>query len=245
MEPSQTCLNCDNTIIGEYCHNCGQPATTSRITFKETVSQFLSASFSLEGQLLSTVKQLIINPGVAYRDFIKGKRKSYYKPVSFFVLITALYIIIRLIIGFDPLALQAQNSTPLSDVDSPQKMAAVFMVKNVNYILLFLVVSIGFMLKIFFRKKYNFTEFASIGFYITGMYILVGILFMLASNYFALDSSKFQLLFLGVLIYYNTYSLFNRMSFGLSLKYLLVSIGSVFLYTMLGFGFSFLVVSLK
>lgn len=242
---NQVCKNCHSNLIGNYCHQCGQTASVGRITFKETFHQFLSSAFSIQGPFFSTIKLLALNPGKVFRDFIAGKRKSYYKPIPLFLLLTAIYLILRVLIDYDPLANQLGNNPPesLSDPQNKSREAARFMVNNINYIMFFLAFSIGLMLKIFFRRRYYLAEYTSIGFYITSMYVLIGIPLMLLNKYLSYQTHQFQLLLLILIISYCCYSLFNRMNFWLFIKYVLVSLLSLMLYIILGFGFSYLVVS--
>lgn len=241
------CSNCDAAITGKFCARCGQSAAIGRITFKETINEFLSAYFSYEGPLLHTLRWLVLNPGRVFREFIAGKRKQYYKPVSLFVLLTAVYIIIRILIGFDPFgteeALSSENAR-IAEIQNRSMMAQRYMVHNINYIMFFLVISIGLMLKVFFSKQYNLAEYTTVGFYIGGLYIFVGTIFMLINKYLSVPLvGQVQLLFLVGLIFYSTYSLFQRWSFWPLTKYLMVSVLSVILYMLLGFGFSYLSVS--
>ena len=151
------CLNCGNTIKGKYCTQCGQSTSIGRITFKETVSSFLTIAFAFEGQLWLTIRLLITNPGKLFREYIAGKRKAYYKPVAFFILITAAYLILRAWIDFNPLADESVKND-LEDLTAiSAKNGEVFrlMSANINNILFLLVFSIAFMLKLFFRKRYN------------------------------------------------------------------------------------------
>lgn len=37
MDHSTKCLNCNNEIIGKFCHHCGQKTDTHRITAKHFV----------------------------------------------------------------------------------------------------------------------------------------------------------------------------------------------------------------
>ncbi|MEM7298901.1 MAG: DUF3667 domain-containing protein, partial [Bacteroidota bacterium] len=145
------CLNCGSTVEENYCANCGQSTSITRITFRETINEFFSSSFALEGPLLSTVRLLIVNPGRLFREFIGGKRKSYYKPVAFFVVLTAAYIILRNLIGYDPFELQPE----LKRKDLPETartfiLAGRFMVANINNIMFFLVLAIGLTQKLFY-----------------------------------------------------------------------------------------------
>ena len=111
LDHNTNCLNCGTEIQENYCSKCGQPTNTTRITFKETINNFLSIAFSFEGPLWLTIRLLITNPGKLYRDYISGKRKIYYKPVAFFILVTVVYLIIRALIDFDPLAGESVKGT--------------------------------------------------------------------------------------------------------------------------------------
>ena len=242
-ESSTDCINCGAAIQGNYCHNCGQTAYIQPITFRQTIADFFSASFSLEGPLLSTIWLLIKNPGKLFREFVEGKRKPYYKPVSFFVLLSAIYIIVRAIINFDPLA-----GTDPSKSDAPEAAkagidAARFMVNNINYIMFFLAFSIGLSFKLFFRKRYSLAEYTAMGFYVGGIYIFVGTILMLIAKYLNTLFNQEQLLFLIIYLSYCGYSLFRKIGDWHAIRYLLASFLSLILYMILGYGFSFLIVN--
>ena len=127
------CLNCGETFISNYCPNCGQPASTGRVTFKDTLSSFLSSAFSLEGPLMFTIKSLTLNPGRVFHEFLAGKRKTYYKPVPFFILMAAVYIIIRSLLNFNPL----EGNMPQAPEGNIFREASVFMVANINNLMFY------------------------------------------------------------------------------------------------------------
>ena len=239
-----SCLNCGNLLEGNFCKKCGQKANINRITFKETFKNFLSSSLSLEGPLLFTVYHLILNPGKIFREFIGGKRKTYYQPVPFYLLMTALYLILRALLDYDPLEGQIESvDQEKSTSQYRAKEAAKFMVDNISNIMFFLVFSIALNLKIFFKKHYNFAEYTSIGLFIVGLYTLFGILIMLINTFTSAVNNKLQLLIMVILIGYCSSSLFRRYNFWSIIKYIMVSLLSLILYMILGFGFSYLIVS--
>lgn len=247
-QPSSKCLNCNAELSGNFCANCGQKAALGRITFKETLYSFMSASFALEGPLLYTIKGLILRPGKVFREYFSGKRKTYYKPVAFFILMTAFYIILRTMINFDPL--EGQVAMEPSNHDLPRsviktRQAARFMVAHINHIMFFLVFSIGIITKFFFWKKQNLAEYTAIGFYISGMYILFGIPLMFISKYTSFSTNQFQLILLAIYILFCVGSFFKKRSFRNVLAYFFTSILSILLYISLGFGFSLFIVLLK
>jgi hypothetical protein len=241
------CLNCGTLLQSNFCPQCGQKSSVGRITFKETLKSFLSSAFSIEGPFFRTTRSLIINPGKVFRNFFAGKRKSYYTPVSYFILNTAIYIILRTLIDFDPLEGQMvrMNSDEAPEIAQRSREASRFMVNNINNIMFFLVLSIGLSLKLFFRKQYNLAEYTTAGFFVSGVYILFGILMMLINNYTSLHLQSIQLAFLFSFILYASYSLIQRKSIGAFLKYILVGFLSIILYIVFGFGFSYLLVSFQ
>ena len=239
-----SCLNCGEGLKGNFCSNCGQSSSVSRITIKETVDHFFSSSFSIEGPFRKTVTALIVNPGLLYRGYISGHRKTYYKPVAFFVLATAIYLIIRGIIGYDPLEGQMGELDERSqnELAIHLKRAAQFMVANINNILFLLVITLAAMFKLFYRKRYNYAEYLSIGFYISGMYILLGIITMMVSNFTDLKLNNLQLVILIIYTFYSAFSLFQSAKFGSIVKYICISLFSLILYTLLGFSLSLAIV---
>lgn len=240
------CLNCKSPLQGNYCIQCGQKADVSRITFGETFKNFLSSTFSFEGPLLNTVQYLIVNPGKVFREFIEGKRKTYYQPVQFYVLLTAIYLITRALLDFDPLKGQfAAAEKSGSELLNISIEAARFMVDNINNIMFFLVFSIAFTLKLFFRKQYNLAEYTSVGLFICGLYTLFGTLMMVISSIIPTGKNAWHLLFLILLVGYSTGSLFKSPDFWSVFKYALVSVLSLILYMIFGFGFSFMIVYLR
>lgn len=239
----EKCPNCSDAISGRFCSNCGQSSGVGRITFKETLSDFFSASFALEGPLMHSLKMLVTNPGEMFRQYLSGKRRAYYKPVAFFILLTAIYLLVRSSLNYNPLGEQ------MADLDNPNDMdltlimeAGNFMFKNINNILFLLVLGIGLSLKLFFRKQYLLAEYVAIGFYMSGVYIIFGTLTMIWNHYTGFHLPSIHLLFLMAYIAISTISLFRPVSFGKIVKSLLTGGLSLLIYMILAFGLSLAIV---
>ena len=241
------CLNCETAIQGKFCVHCGQPTNTGKINFKETITSFLSLAFALEGPFWLTIQLIIVNPGKLFREFIGGKRKTYYKPVAFFFLISAVYLILRALINFDPLKGESVKSDLADLALVSEKIGETFrlMSRNINNIMFLLVFSIALILKLFYRKKYNLAEYTSIGLFITGMYTLLKIFTMFVGKYALVEVDNLELLILLILIFYSSLSLFQKYDFWSLSKYLLISVFSLVLYIVFGVGFFLLIVMLK
>lgn len=174
-DASKACLNCGTPLTGEYCSACGQRDIEPGIRFKEVVSDFFSFNFSIEGPIWQTIRLLVVNPGLLFRDFIAGKRKSYYKPIQFFIVTTLVYFVLGKLIHFDPLAGQfEERPAQMEEFMGTVEQAVRFMVSNLNNFLFLLVLGVALVLKLSHRKRYSLIEYLTIGFYITGFYILIG-----------------------------------------------------------------------
>ncbi|MBQ7553498.1 MAG: HAD-IA family hydrolase [Bacteroidaceae bacterium] len=88
------CQNCGDVYEGDFCRSCGQPAQTERITLKNTLSLFFSSFFNIESGFLHTIHDLWYRPGYMVADYVRGKRKPYYKPFSLLILMAAIYIVV-------------------------------------------------------------------------------------------------------------------------------------------------------
>lgn len=88
------CQNCGDVYVGDFCRSCGQPAQTERITLKNTLSLFFSSFFNIESGFLHTIHDLWYRPGYMVADYVRGKRKPYYKPFSLLILMAAIYIVV-------------------------------------------------------------------------------------------------------------------------------------------------------
>ena len=95
-----TCYNCGDVYEGDYCRSCGQPASTQRITLKQSFSNFFLSFLNIESGFLHTFYELWYRPGYMVMDFIRGHRKPYYKPFSLLIVMAATYIVAAHI--FDP-----------------------------------------------------------------------------------------------------------------------------------------------
>ncbi|HSD13861.1 MAG TPA: DUF3667 domain-containing protein [Flavobacterium sp.] len=94
MHPTN-CLNCDTSLSGKFCSNCGQKADTHRITFKHFIMHdVLHGVWHFEKGMLFTAKEALTRPGKAALDYISGKRIRYYNVFFLILLLIGLNIFI-------------------------------------------------------------------------------------------------------------------------------------------------------
>jgi len=236
------CKNCETNFQGVFCPNCGQSAAVKRITFKDTLADFTDTMFSVDAPLFFTIVSLFKNPGRMLREFLQGKRKTYYKPVAFFVLMTILYLVIRGIVGFDPLT---ESAIRIEGTGNPTLVEAQqFLFSNINKFLFVFVFWLGLLLKLFFYKRYTFAEFWTIAFYMGGLYIIFIILNMFFVQLVGTQFKFAAMLIIAIYFIYAFISLFKTPIWLIIIKAIPICILSFFLYVLTGFSLSYLIVSI-
>jgi len=80
------CRNCGATHCGDYCHQCGQQAVHSRLSFGEILRELPNKIFNLERGLWFTFLALWTRPGQVCADYVHGRRRPYVNPISYFLI---------------------------------------------------------------------------------------------------------------------------------------------------------------
>ncbi len=241
---SKTCKNCNTETAGNFCMHCGQRNKVAKITIKDTFLDFLNSTFSVNAPLLVTVKLLFLNPGKLFREFLEGRRKTYYKPVPFFILTTILLVLFRSIIKYDPF--QEVTNTGIDNPNFERVITtAKFMSKNINNFLLLFVLTLSLSLKLFFRKSYTLAEYLAISFYAIGAYTLFATMSLFLTKFVSETLQYIPFLMLVIYLIYAFNSLFLKNKVIVTIKTLVLYPLAMFLYMALGFGISFLIILLK
>lgn len=167
MENLEKCLNCNENLIGKFCHSCSQISETHRLSIKHLlVHEILHGIWHFEKGLLFTIKEILLRPGKVALNFISGKRIKYY---NFFylllLLIGANIYLVHLYNDFFP------SSVIKAKTDTTEKVIS-FMTDNLKLILFSFVPLLAFNSSLLFKKKkFNYSEHI-----IIGSIILLGIL---------------------------------------------------------------------
>ncbi len=244
MDNLKNCKNCNSEINGNYCQNCGQRASIDKVTFSETFQDAISAMFSIDSPFWVTIKTLVLKPERLFLDYLSGKRKTYYKPVPFFILTTIVFVLVRALLDYDPMQniVQAENqSVDMGLVHD----AGIYMAKNINNIIFTFVFSFAIVIKLFFYRNFSLAEYLAISFYAIGFYIIITTINMFLLQFV---SNQFKMLPFILFFFYVIYalaSLFQNKNVITYIKVVLFYFFAVFFYMVLGYGISFLIVWIK
>ncbi len=214
--------------------------TDGRIRFSDLWENFEAWILSGDSRLYRTLGRLTANPGRVAREYIEGKRVSYYKPISYFLILSALYVAIRNLIGFDPI--ENWNSvfgtTPQSS-DPAQEMsmrAGIWLREHMDKMLIFLALTFAGVAKLFFwRSRYFYAEYISLALYVVGHFLLFSLVAMLMAVW--IDPRLFFLTYAIQLLYfpYALATFHEGNAIWLFAKGFLTALISYFVYVFLAF----------
>ena len=80
----RNCLNCGQTLTGDYCHDCGQRAHVHR-TLGAFFHDLAHGVFHFEGKTWNTLPLLAWRPGDLTRRYIAGERAKFVSPMALFL----------------------------------------------------------------------------------------------------------------------------------------------------------------
>lgn len=152
------CLNCDKEFEGNFCPNCGQKSSAKKLTFKTLISNIIYGFTTIDRGILFNVFYLTIRPGKTINDYLNGKRKNIFNPISYAILMVSLYLLVETFINVP--------SKDASQVEDTAAYSFAYKVgKNLRayfkYIWLFSIIPMSLFSRLFFSKR-NFIEHMAI-----------------------------------------------------------------------------------
>ncbi|MCG8328886.1 MAG: DUF3667 domain-containing protein [Chitinophagales bacterium] len=244
-----TCSNCSAPLTGPYCAQCGQKDQKERLSLKIIFQSAIESLTNVERGFWYTMKQLSYRPGNVARDYLAGKRKLYYNPLRYLILIVAANAIIMVSTGYYDRqyeAMQYWQSSFLegqSDTDQTasideniKKTARVREAtkKYLNIIALLTLPFIGFVSYLGFRKRqYNYAEHLALNAFWNAQSALFSLFILLLSalSPYLLILSFGIILIINIIYYSIGYKQLFELSYGKALlKAVVTLIGGFFLF---------------
>jgi hypothetical protein len=180
---SHNCLNCNQTLNGNFCQNCGQKATTHRYSIQHFLAHDLVHGWlHFDKGLLYTLKALFTRPGHSIREYIEGKRAQHYN----FVALMLIGIVVSIFL--DPY-IKVSMVEIGATTESSKKMLSEFDEFSTKYPKLVMAIYIPiyslFTLFWFRKAKYNFSEHLVLNSYKTVGETVVGLFFKVLTIFYA------------------------------------------------------------
>lgn len=228
LKPSPTttsCLNCDSPLQESYryCPNCSQKKNLHRISFHDLVHEAVHYVTHADKGFLYLLKALALRTGEVAREYVDGKRKKYFPPLNFYLIVAALMVFMMTTLAKktsrDVLA-ENPSINRITDPAEKQRVVRIYerraeamhFTSRYSNILAFLAVPlIAFIYWFFYRKaRFNYVEHLIAGMYMNGFtnlfYILVftplvRLLVKGNANFYLIGFFLIQIIYCGVFYY--------------------------------------------
>ena len=118
------CLNCGTALIGEHCHECGQPGHVHR-SLHAIGHEIVHGVFHFEGKFWRTLPLLTWRPGDLTRRYIAGERARFVSPMAIFLFSLFAMFAVFSWAGVTPTTeLKGNTAKPLAAIEEEQKAVA-------------------------------------------------------------------------------------------------------------------------
>jgi hypothetical protein len=118
----KNCLNCGTTVIGKYCHVCGQENIEPKESVWHLVSHFFTDITHFDGKFFTSLKDLVLRPGFLSKEYMNGRRASYLNPIRMYLFTSFIFFLAFFsFFRVDENSVKIQvNSINLDNIDSVQ-----------------------------------------------------------------------------------------------------------------------------
>lgn len=83
----ETCANCDASLVGPWCHACGQKGEDFHRSIWHLAAEAFEGLTHFDGRIWNTLPRLAIRPGRLTRDYLDGRRASQIPPFRMFLVV--------------------------------------------------------------------------------------------------------------------------------------------------------------
>ncbi len=248
------CANCEISLVpgNQFCGSCGQKAHLHRLSWHDITHDVVHYFTHADKGIFHLLTQLITKTGTVAREFVSGKRKKYFPPLNFFLIVAAIYVFLFTLTTKPSSTIDVLKEHPeLARIPNAQKRAQVthiyeragkarvFMNKHSNGIAMLALPLLAGIFWLFYRKAgYNYVEHLVANMYMTGFALLchvlvflpIGLILNLANpNIILVAFFIFQLVYCSVFYY----RFINKISGAARVKAFFVSLFGIFSWALL------------
>lgn len=182
------CKNCDAAYSDHYnyCPNCSQKSRLHRLTLHDIVHEAIHYFTHADKGLFQLIRDLFTKRGLVAYEYINGRRKKYFPPLNFFLIIAAVFVFVSTQ-GTPQQKTDVVKTHPkINQIEDPKERAETiamyergdratrFTSKYSNLLAMCSLPLTALVFWLFYRRnKYNYIEHLVAGIYMTGICILV------------------------------------------------------------------------
>lgn len=92
---SAACRNCGAGLVGQYCHNCGEPRPDHHeFQWKHIAHDAVHEFLHLDGKIFRTLWLLVSRAGFLTREYWAGRRTAYIRPLRLYIFIATIHLVV-------------------------------------------------------------------------------------------------------------------------------------------------------
>ncbi len=163
------CINCHFSHEYKHCPNCGQSSEVPKITFGTIFDNAFSTFANMDKGVLYNIKMLTLKPRELITDYLKGKRRGIFNPISYLIIMSTLYILVESthFSFFASNYFERSENVQSGNLYSFAYKIGRFLKYSFKYFWILSAVWLGLGNKIVF-SKYNFAEHLAISSFVIG-----------------------------------------------------------------------------
>ncbi|MBF6609294.1 MAG: DUF3667 domain-containing protein [Flavobacterium sp.] len=202
------CSNCDTEHISEckYCPECGQRAALHRLTLHDIIHEAIHYFTHADKGIFQLIKALAFKRGEVAREYISGRRKKYFPPLNFLLIIAAIFVFMATLNLGTPTAPAVTTGEQMELFQYRAHLVNVYVTRYSNIMALLSLPITSFFYWLFYRKRpFNYIEHLVAGMYMLGFTLLVYTFVLLPiENIFNIQRNAMKLFFLLFQLVYFT-----------------------------------------
>jgi len=172
------CKNCNQVIDGQFCKYCGQSTKVDRINLPNFLSELSTSVFQVNKGFFYSLKELFVRPGHSIREYLSGKRKKHFKPITYVLTLSTVYFLLTQILKgstfINDFITGFTNASDLSEIDTKQLTILNWFAKNYAYTMLMLLPLSAFASYLAFLKTgFNYLEHFVLNAYVMGQQAII------------------------------------------------------------------------
>lgn len=205
------CKNCDRKLVAEYayCPDCGQNTHLHRLSWHELGHELVHYFTHADKGIFQLVRDLAVQRGKVALQYVNGKRRKFFPPLNFFLIIAAISVISASWKADDGPIDVMKTYPRLAKIQDKERLAQItpiyersikvtrFTAKYANVMAMAALPISAFIYFLFYvRGRYNYVEHLVAGMYMLGFCILVYALVILPIGYlFGLQKMHLAIIF--------------------------------------------------
>lgn len=220
------CANCEQEIIeGQvFCPQCGQKTHLHRLGWHDVTHDAIHYFTHADKGIFHLLVYLATKTGTVAKEYIQGKRKKYFPPFNFFLIVAAIYVFIFTLnatpAGTNDVLKEHPELNHIKDLKKRENAVHIyersskamrFMNKHSNSVAMLALPLIAALFWKFYKKAgYNYIEHLVANMYMSGFTLLcqvlffvpIAIVFKINSNYILIAFFIFQLIYFSTFYYF-------------------------------------------